>query len=195
MLELASWMTQDVTTKFAAGSTCQDIYVSTLGFTTVQADTICAASDGNFTFSDTFQTSVAITNMYLYQTGYNPEYYNEFATLTGLDAATLNTTFYDADSKFESYFLQEQLAAIKTNYAPQEITKGVQLDLPYCSFSNLTYNQWMDSTILNNPADWQDSLKLANSTGYVKNFGKYATGWITPEYGFWKEMNNETPLD
>lgn len=53
----------------------------------------------------------------------------------------------------------------------------------------------MDNKILDHPAEWQESLLLANSTGYVKNFGKWATGWITPEYGYWKEMNQETPID
>ena len=27
------------------------------------------------------------------------------------------------------------------------------------------------------------------------NYGAYATGWITPEYGFWKNMNDIQALD
>ena len=32
------------------------------------------------------------------------------------------------------------------------------------------------------------------SDGYVLNYGKYVSGWITPEFGFWKNMNNKTGL-
>ena len=33
-------------------------------------------------------------------------------------------------------------------------------------------------------------MGFAKSTGYVQNFEGYATGWINPEYGYWKNMNN-----
>ena len=59
-----------------------------------------------------------------------------------------------------------------------------------CSFSSLTYSQWLNNTILANPLDDQ----TVTSEGYVLNYGKYATGWITPEYGYWKNMNKKQAL-
>ena len=32
------------------------------------------------------------------------------------------------------------------------------------------------------------------SYGYVLNYPDYVSGWITPEYGFWKDMNNVSGL-
>ena len=52
-----------------------------------------------------------------------------------------------------------------------------------CSFSNLTYNQWFNGTILKDP------ISSGKTDGYVMHYGDYASGWITPEYGFWKAMN------
>ena len=48
----------------------------------------------------------------------------------------------------------------------------------------------MNNTILANPLDDQ----TVTSEGYVLNYGKYATGWITPEYGYWKNMNKKQAL-
>lgn len=59
-----------------------------------------------------------------------------------------------------------------------------------CSFSNYTNSQWVDSTVLQNPLPDQP----VSSTGYVSNYGKYASGFINPEYGFWKEMNGQAAL-
>ena len=33
------------------------------------------------------------------------------------------------------------------------------------------------------------------STGYAVNYANYTNGWITPEYGFWKEMNDVQVLN
>ena len=33
-----------------------------------------------------------------------------------------------------------------------------------------------------------------NSTGYVLNYPDYVSGWITPEFGYWKDMNDQPGL-
>ena len=37
--------------------------------------------------------------------------------------------------------------------------------------------------------------KGVTSDGYVLNYPDYVSGWITPEYGFWYDMNNEEGLN
>lgn len=108
--------------------------------------------------------------------------------------AELNSTLYDPNGGFESFYIQKMLPAIKSNVEGLGINDGATLDNDYVSFSNLTYSQWLNGTILANPTPWQEELGFANSTGYVTNYGKYATGWINPEYSFWKEMNGQPPL-
>ena len=62
----------------------------------------------------------------------------------------------------------------------------------YCSFSNLTYSQWYDGAILGNPLPGQ----LGSDEGYVMFYGDHATGWITPEYYYWRSYNGiEEPAD
>lgn len=90
--------------------------------------------------------------------------------------------------------MNKMLPEIKMNVEGLGVYDGATLDHNYVSFSNLTYNQWLNGTILANPTSWQEQFGFANSTGYVTNYGKYATGWINPEYGFWKEMNNMPAL-
>ena len=37
--------------------------------------------------------------------------------------------------------------------------------------------------------------KGVTSDGYVLNYPDYVSGWITPEYGFWYDMNNDEGLN
>jgi hypothetical protein len=55
----------------------------------------------------------------------------------------------------------------------------------------LTYSQWLDNKVLSNPLDGQ----TVTSLGYAENYGNYSAGWINPEYGYWKTMNDVTELN
>ena len=45
--------------------------------------------------------------------------------------------------------------------------------------------------MLDNPLPDQ----VTTSNGYKINYADYVTGWITPEYGYWKEMNSLSSLN
>lgn len=74
--------------------------------------------------------------------------------------------------------------AIKDHYSNLVCSEEI-ITLTKCAFSNLTNSQWLEADLLWNPLPGQ----TVKSHGYVINYGDYATGWITPEYGYWKEMN------
>ena len=39
----------------------------------------------------------------------------------------------------------------------------------------------------------QPEIKV-ESNGYVLNYADYVSGWITPEFGYWKDMNEQPGL-
>ena len=147
---------------------------------------MCTSST-NFTFADPFLTSVALTNTYLYQDTFNPFYYQEFLSVSGLAAADINATFYGS-TPWTAYF-DSINGDIYTQYKDTacKSTTVMKPEREYCSFSNLTYNQWLDGTILGNPLSGGPE---GTTDGYVMHYGNYSTGWITPEYSFWKTMND-----
>ena len=61
------------------------------------AYSLCNSST-NFTFTDTMQTSVALTNMYLYLSIFNPQYYDEFMQVSGLSSTEEFDFFYKDDN-------------------------------------------------------------------------------------------------
>ena len=54
--------------------------------------------------------------------------------------AELNSTLYDPNGGFESFYIQKMLPAIKSNVEGLGINDGATLDNDYVSFSNLTYS-------------------------------------------------------
>ena len=68
---------------------------------------------------------------------------------------------------------------------------GSSYELDKCAFSNLTYAQWLNGTILQNPLENQ----VVTSDGYVKNYSPYSNFWIEPEYHYWREQNGLSGLD
>ena len=78
---------------------------------------------------------------------------------------------------------------IKDHYSTLACSDEI-ITLTKCAFSNLTNSQWLEADLLWNPLPGQ----TVTSQGYVINYAGYATGWITPEYGFWKMMNGLTAL-
>ena len=53
----------------------------------------------------------------------------------------------------------------------------------------MTYNQWLNGTILANPLSGSGT-----TDGYVMHYKDYATGWITPEYSYWRMKNDKGAL-
>ena len=147
-------------------------------------------SSANFTFEDPFLTSVALTNTYLYQNTFNSFYFKEFLSVSGIDQTAINQTFYGSDSAWTSYFdsiNRDIYEHYKDTACKSDTDMGTLTPRVYCSFSNLTYNQWLDGTILKNPLS-DDTEGTTN--GYVMHYGDYATGWITPEYSYWRMKND-----
>jgi len=52
--------------------------------------------------------------------------------------------------------MNKMLPEIKMNVEGLGVYDGATLDHNYVSFSNLTYNQWLNGTILANPTSWQE---------------------------------------
>lgn len=109
----------------------------------------------------------------------------EFMDLSAIAEADMNSTLY-GDSQPFSLFYDQVAADLKTVYEPLHVCNGATVIMTSCAFSNFTNSQWLDSTILSNPLPDQ----AVTSTGYVENYRKYATGFINPEYGFWKVKND-----
>ena len=62
-------------------------------------------------------------------------------------------------------------------------------DVTQCSFSNLVYAQWLNGTVLDTQIQNPLPGQVVTSDGYALNYAKYASSWITPEFGFWKKKN------
>ena len=75
---------------------CQDIYTSKFGMQEEMATSLCTQST-NFTFADPFQTSLALTNTYLYLDVHNEWYFNEFVKVSGVPAYLVTKYFYDGE--------------------------------------------------------------------------------------------------
>lgn len=75
MLTLASKIASDV--EATSDFSCENFYQTNLSLTSDQATALCTDS-ANFTFTDPFQTAVALTNSYLYQGTFNQFYFTEF---------------------------------------------------------------------------------------------------------------------
>ena len=87
------------------GTSCASFYTDQLGIAAAQAADLCDSTKSvNFTFSDPLLSAAALTNVYLYQGQYNSWYFTEFMSLSGVDPATINTTLYGANSKWETLF-------------------------------------------------------------------------------------------
>lgn len=137
MLTLSSVVAQDFTD---SGLDCSGFYTTNLGLTDEQATPLCTTST-NFTFSDSMQTAVALTNTYLYQGTYQPFYFNEFMTVSTLPAEGINATLYGDSSPWTAYFNSIN-SKIYNNYKDKACysVSAVTVNKEYCSFSNLTYN-------------------------------------------------------
>ena len=100
MLTLSSVVAQDFKD---SGLDCSGFYTTNLGLTDDQATPLCTTST-NFTFSDSMQTAVALTNTYLYQGTFQPFYFNEFMSVSTMPSEGINATLYGDSSPWTTYF-------------------------------------------------------------------------------------------
>ena len=152
-----------------------------------QANKLCSESI-YFTWEDIEQTAVALTNLYLYQDKFNAKYYNDFMNVLQIED-DMNTYLYGSSSGYNTFFNQAQ-QDLKTSQYADFCTTGVETNTK-CAFSAFTNNQWLDASILKNPLPGQEVI----STAYNINYAKYTQNWVSPEYGFWRDENDEYPLD
>lgn len=80
--------------------TCTDFYSSSVicGFTSEVATNLCA--NATFDFSDTFKSSFALVNLFLFKDQFNPVYYNQFMSVTGFSSTDMDNKVYASTSKF-----------------------------------------------------------------------------------------------
>lgn len=68
-----------------------------------EATSLCTKSQ-YFNFSDTMETSVALTNMYMYQGMFNPKYVQDFTDTLGIDPSTMTDLMLGKEKKFTIWF-------------------------------------------------------------------------------------------
>ena len=83
--------------------TCESFYKSYKLVSDADATKLCTQSQ-YFNFSDTMETSVALTNMYMYQGMFNPKYVKDYTDTLGIDPSTLTDLMLGADKKFTIWF-------------------------------------------------------------------------------------------
>ena len=101
MLTISEQLVQDISTVYGLdidNATCNTIYTDTFKLTADQALELCANST-YFNFSSVFNTTVALTNTYLYKSIYNPDYYMDFINTLNISSSDdFDTMFYSTSS-------------------------------------------------------------------------------------------------
>ena len=175
-------------------SKCTSFYVDSMSLDSDSAKTLCDSST-YFDFSNPFNTSVALTNMYLYQDVYNRKYFDDYTTTLSLDPSSMSELMYSADSSltFTTFFNNINGQLYKHYSGSAGVCESLLPDYEQCAFSNLTNAQWLDLKVLGNPLDGQDDVDT-NYLGYTQYYKDYVSAWITPEYGYWRGKNKLDPL-
>ena len=175
--------------------TCESFYKSYKLVSDADATKLCTQSQ-YFNFSDTMETSVALTNMYMYQGMFNPKYVKDYTDTLGIDPSTLTDLMLGVDKKFTIWFndLQTQ---IYEHYNAEGVCNNRLPNVNYCAFSNLTNTQWLDQTVLKKPMPGQSGFpdETEFGQGYAFYYKDYVQNWITPEYGYWRYKNGYDPLE
>lgn len=122
----------------AEGQSCSDFYVTNELLDSGSADILCSSSV-YFTFSDPEQTSIALTNMYLYLGNYNNKYYADYVEHLSLDPPPTENYFYGDHNKWTVLFYKIQME-VKEHYDTVGVCTGAIIPVNTCSFSNITYS-------------------------------------------------------
>ena len=80
-----------------ATNTCLSFYKTYHLVGDDDASKLCSIST-YFTFNNTFESSVALTNMYLYQDIFNSKYAEDYANTLGIEISTLPDMLHGDDS-------------------------------------------------------------------------------------------------
>ena len=83
--------------------TCEGFYTSNSLLNSDDAKNLCANST-YFKFDNIFNTSVALTNMYMYQDVFNKKYFDDYTKTLGIDPTTMTDLLYGANKKFTLWF-------------------------------------------------------------------------------------------
>jgi len=131
--------------------------------------------------------------MYLYQDGFNSKYFEDYTKTLAIDPTTMSSVMYGVNKPYTLYFnsLNAKLYEHYNNVEPK-VCESELPSLKYCAFSNLTNGQWLDQAVLSNPLPNQEKV---TELGYAHYYEDYVSMWITPEYGFWREFNDNGKLD
>ena len=185
MFTLAETLSLDLTTTYGPTidtTNCEAIYTTEFKLTADQATDLCTNST-MFNFTDIFESSLAMTNTYLYGSVYNPKYYNDFMAALGMNAtdptdmATFRTMMWATSSGIDVK-MDDELEAVYQNYQLEGADICVNdISATHCAFSNLTYNQWLTSAVLKTPMPGQ----VVTSTSYVQQYAPYSQLTVSPE--------------
>lgn len=168
---------------------CKTIYTrdDQFGFSEDLANALCGDNSWGittFNFNDILKTSKAWMNIYLNSMTYAPENYADLAFLTSLSDAELNTLMHSKDSKMNNFIRTLVMNPVYEQYKDKGCSLSLA-DVKVCTNKELTYMQWIDSTVLKNP---MPSLPKPSDLSYQRAFPDFTTLSFTPEYGFYMSM-------
>lgn len=186
MLTISEQLQQTIATAYSLdidNATCNTIYTTMMKMTADQAALLCQNST-YFNFSSVLNTTVALTNAYLYKDIYNPQYYQDFINTTNISSSDFDTMMYSSSSGVNTVMESAQ-DNIYTQY--KDICNN-DISSTRCAFSNLTYNQWFSGAVLSNPLPGQ----AVSSVSYAQNYANYTQLFVSPELGQFMTKSEQT---
>ena len=87
-----------------AKNSCRNFYKTKRLVGDDDASKLCSKST-YFTFKNTFESSVALTNMYLYQDIFNSKYAEDYANTLGIEISSLSDLMRSDDSSYKYWFI------------------------------------------------------------------------------------------
>jgi hypothetical protein len=177
--------------------TCMDFYQNTLLLSNAEATALCSDSSNTFNFVNNptnyqgyIKTCVALTSIYLYGNNYNTAnagYYATFLALTNWTSFQISQQVHSPTSIF-TYFVTNEIAApVYAHYSTVDGNICNSQTILGCSFSNLTYNQWLHSSVLYYPLPGIEIEPIYSS--YVIFYSDYTLLKFVPEVSYWQAMS------
>ena len=165
----------------ATKTTCHDFYLSNFKFGEALIDNLCGGGVlkiKTFDFSDPIETSKAWMNIALNNNTFLAHYYADLVFLSGYTCGDLDTLIFLSTSKFQKYIQKNVFQAVFAHY-PATCTLNVQKNR--CTNRELTYQQWLDQSILSAPL----APLPATSDSYVTAFPSFTKLKVRPELSFY----------
>ena len=89
---------------------------------------------------------------------YNPDYYDELASLLGYDDGDMIELLHGEDSAIDEHMIKFQTTiydyyrdSLCSSEVPDPEKNPPPVEKDYCAFSNLTYSQWLTGAVLIDP--------------------------------------------